>query len=309
MAHVKKMLVEDWIAVSPNPIQRDTERHLAKAKHLHTPHPTHSVVHAAELPSGKMFKLDGHTRALGWKRKMFAGPMQVTVLVYPAKDMEEVEQLYKDFDSRDALETQRDKVSGAFNRHSFEPQSGLVQAGNLTYALRIAWGILQGLSANSGGSGGVGSRASKKTAEIRSKDVYAMIDEFSYELHALDGFGLGQGQASAGIVSACLVSFRKYGHKVTPFWRGVFAGEGSKVGGQMDGIQALCELIMQRRGRGFGGQATADTCSRALMAVEKWLKEELLFTIPRPLDTTGYLVGYEVPSERLIKRADIGKKK
>lgn len=45
------------------------------------------------------------------------------------------------------------------------------------------------------------------------------------------------------------------------------------------------------------------------MGVEKWLKDEMLFSIPRPLDTTDYLVGYEAPKERLIKAADIGKKK
>ncbi len=78
MATVKKMLVEDWIKVTPNPIQRDTEKHAAKAKHLLTPHPTHSVVHAAELPNGKLIKLDGHTRALIWKRKDVVPPVQVT---------------------------------------------------------------------------------------------------------------------------------------------------------------------------------------------------------------------------------------
>lgn len=310
MAHVKKMLVEDWIKVPPNPIQRDTEKHAAKAKHLLTPHPTHSVVHAAELPNGKLYKLDGHTRALMWKRKDIVPPVQVTALIYPAKDMDEVEQLYKDFDSRDALETQRDKVAGAFNRHNFEPQSGLLLAGNVTFALRMATGILTGLTAKTSSSGTSHSRGpEEKKSVVMKKDIYGMLNEWTYELHALDGFGLGQGGATAGVVAAFLVSYRKYGHKLTPFWQGVFGGTGTKAAGQMDAIQALSELIMQRRGKAYGGQSTADLCARSLMAVEKYLAEEMLSSIPRPLDTTDYLVGCEAPTERLIKSADIGKKK
>lgn len=307
MATIKKMLVEDWIKVADNPIQRDTEKHAAKAKHLRTPHPTHSVVHAAELPNGKLIKLDGHTRALMWKRKDIAAPMQVMALVYPAKDMDEVQQLYKDFDSKDALETQRDKVSGAFNRHNFDPQSGLLQSGSITFATRIAWNILHGFSANSTGSSSSKGN-SEKRRKIDTTDIYTMIDEFSYELHALDGLKLSQGGASAGIVAAFLVSFRRHGHKITPFWTGVFGGTGNKTGRQMDAIESLCQLILEKKGR-YGGQSSTDTCARALYAVEKHLKDETLFTVPKPLDTAGYLAGYEVPNERLIKRADVGKKK
>lgn len=308
MESYRKMLVEDWIKVTPCPIQRDTEKHAAKAKHLLTPHPTHSFVSAAELPSGKLVKLDGHTRALLWKRKDVPPPIQVNVAVIPVKDMEEVEQLYKDYDSREALETQRDKVSGAFNRHNFEPQSGLLQAGNLTYSLRISYGMLIGMTSSGASSGGSTSRSGPKANAKAKADTYMMIDEFSYELHALDGLNITQGGASAGVIAAFIVSYRKYGHKVTPFWVGVFGKGGSKSHGQMDGIQALCELILDRKGR-YGGTAAADMCARSLMAIEKWLKDETLSTIPRPLDTTDYLVGYEKPSERLIKAKDVGKKK
>ncbi len=314
MAHSKKMLTEEFIKIPENPIQRDTEKHAAKAKHLRTPHPTHSVVHIAELPSGKQYKLDGHTRALLWKRKEIPAPVQVTAIIYPAKDVAEVEQLYKDFDSKEALETQRDKVYGAFNRHNFEPQSGLVQAGNITSALRIAYGVLSGGSVFRGvgatvtDRGAEGSNQGAAQRKVGKTDVYTMINEFSYEIHALDGFGLQQGRIPAGVVAAFLLSYRKYGHKLTPFWTGVFANTGSKISGQMDAIQALCELIIGRRGN-YGGSAAADMCSRALTAVERWLKDETMFAIPRPMDTTGYLSGYETPNERLIKKKDLERAK
>lgn len=302
-----RMTVKDWIAVKDNPIQRDTERHAAKAKHLLTPLPTHNIVFMARLPNGEQYKLDGHTRALMWQRGQIPSPVILDVNVIECKDKAQIEELYKTFDSREALETMRDKVSGAFHRYGFEPQSGLLVGGSLTSALRIAYSILCG----TGASGGANSATNRKEGTVGMKvakaDVYTMINEFSYELSALDGFGLGSGQASAGIVASFLVSYRKHGHKVTPFWTGIFANAGSKIEGQMDAIQALSELIIARRGR-YGGSAAVDICSRALMAVEKWLKDEMLYSIPRPLDTLNYLVGYEKPSERLIKKADQNKK-
>jgi hypothetical protein len=264
------------------------------------------------MPNGKLYKLDGHTRALGWARKMFPAPLQLNVVVYPVKSMEEVESLYKDFDSKDALETNVDKVSGAFHRHNFEPQSDLLKSGQLTYALRVAYGMLLGLKAVSaqspGGKGGSGKEKGSDTLTMRAQraDIYTMVDEFSYELHALDAINVGRSGASSGVISAFIVSYRRYGHKITPFWQGVFSGMGTKSGGRMDGIQALCELMLERKGK-YGGKAAADVCSRALMAVEKWLKDEMVTSIPRPLDTTDYLLGREKPTERLIKKADIEK--
>lgn len=300
-----KMTVAEWVAVQDNPIQRDTERHAAKAKHLLTPLPTHNFVFAAQLPGGNLIKLDGHTRALLWKRGDVPSPRTLIVGICPVETKKEAEDLYKTFDSSNALETTRDKVSGAFNRYGFEPQSGLIAAGNLTFALRTAYSIFLGGSAS---GGNVGSTEREKHGKARNAiakaDVYTMINEFSYELAALDGFALGQGQATSGIVAAFIVSYRKYGHKITPFWTAVFGNAGSKSGGQMDAIQALCELILSRRGN-FGGSAVSDMVSRSLTAIEKWLKDEMLYSIPRPMDTTGYLIGAEKPTERLIKKADI----
>lgn len=314
MAHTKKMLTKDWISVTPCPIQRDTLRHATKAKHLHTPHPTHSVVHAAELPDNRLIKLDGHTRALLWERKEIEVPLQVTVVIYDAANMEAVERLYKDFDSKDALETTRDKVSGAYNKHNFDPQSALLQYGHIVQGLRLAYGVLLGGTVKTSAAGGPAARGAKgkdrrsdKQVKTQTADIYVMLDEFSYELHALDGFGLRQGQITNGIIGAFLLSYRKYGHKVTPFWQGVFANTGSKIGGQMDAIQALSELMLATRGYN-NKMKTADIAARALQAVEKYLRDEMLYRIPSPLDSAGYLENHKKPTERLIKSKDIKKK-
>ena len=313
MAHTKKMMTEDWIAVEDNPIQRDTERHAEKARHLHTAHPTHSVVHAAELPSGKLVKLDGHTRALMWKRKDIPAPTQVVVVIYPVKDRSEAEQLYKDFDSKDAMETTRHKVEGAYNKHNFDPQSPLLQTGNIVQGLRLAYGVLIGGTVKTfGAGGGAPNQADRDKKKDKRTDrqiatsnaeVYTLINEFSYELHMLDGFGLRQGQITSGIIGAFIVSARRYGHKVTPFWTGVFGDGGTRHNGKMDGIQAVHELLLSSKGKS-GRLHIADIAARALSALEKWLADETLSKKPSPLDTLGYLAGYEKPNERLIKSVD-----
>lgn len=310
MATSRRMTVEEWIKVEDNPIQRDTERHALKAKHLHTPHPTHAFVFAAEMPSGKLIKLDGHTRALLWRRKEVEAPPSLTVGLIPVENREEAERLYKDFDSREALETMRDKVSGAFNRHNFEPQSGLLQSGSITQALRMAYGVLIGGSVKTSAAGGMGpgmpiiNRRSEKQMLVAKADIYHMINEFSYELHALDGFGLGQGKITSGVMAAFILSYRKYGHKITPFWKGVFGGKGSKMDGQMDAIQAVEVMMMAWKGKG-GKMHTADLAARCLRAVEAFLKDEMFYRVPTPLDTTAYLLGHEATTERLIKARDI----
>lgn len=307
----RNMSVKDWIDVESNPIQRDTERHAVRAHHLKTPHPTHAFVFAAELPSGKLVKLDGHTRALLWKRKEVDAPSILRVGVIGVKDRAEAEQLYKDFDSRDALETMKDKVSGAFNRHNFEPKSGLLQGGYIVQALRLAYGILIGGTVKTFAAGGRNNRVDNSSDRRTDKqiatagaDIYTMIDEFSYELHALDAFGLGAGQITAGIMGAFLISYRRYGHRVTPFWQGVFGDKGSKISGEMDGIQAVTELMLSGKGQS-GKMFIADQAARTLAALEGWLKDKTFARRPSPLDTTDYLVGHEQPNERLIKKKDV----
>jgi len=270
-----KMTVDDWIAVEDNPRQRDTERHAAKARHLKQFSPTHAFVAAAKLPSGKLVKLDGHTRALLWKRKELDRPKAVEVSIVPAKSMDEVKELYTHYDNIGAVEIATDKVSGAFREINFQPKSTLLKTGRIGSALRTAMVGVGGWSARE-----------------QDFNVYRAINEFACEILALDDLNLGKGSASTGIIAAFLLSYRKHGESVIPFWSAVFANAGTKANGQMDGVQALNELMMQRRGM-YGGQNVLDLCARALHACEKWLNGDSLSMIPRPLDLTSYITRKE----------------
>jgi hypothetical protein len=305
-----KMSVKDWIAVKSNPIQRDTERRSLTAKHLYTPNPSHQFVMAAKQPNGNLIKLDGHTRALMWERKMVEAPPHVYVGLIDVSGPKEAEELYKTFDSKDALESVRDKTFGAFHKHNFQPESALLQRGHIFSALKMAYAILLGIAPSAGVWG-----TSKKFAnadengasyKVATAEIYDLVNMWSYELHALDAFHLPAGAINSGVLSAFLVSYRKYDTKVIPFWTGVFAKEGNKSGREMDAIQATVELIERRRGS-KGGSAAADMTARVLGGVDKFIGKEVMTRVPQPLDLTDYLKGKERAKERLIKKADIKK--
>lgn len=266
-----KMSVADWIAVPDNPIQRDTERHASKAKHLLTPSPTHAHVSAAKLPDGTLVKLDGHTRALLWARNSVQRPPHVEVAVIPVKTIADAKNLYTHFDSKDALETATDKISGGFRDIGFEPKSGLLKSGRVGSGLRIAWIVVYGYA-----------------ADKAPKNTYQMINEFAAEILALDDMELGKNTAYSGIIAAFILSYRKYDDECLPFWRAVFGNAGTKVNGQMDAVQALNERLLQCKGK-YGSSAMMDLCSRALHAYEKYRDEEMLGIVPRPMNLTGYL--------------------
>jgi len=297
----KLMTVREWIAVPDNPIQRDTERHAQKAKHLHTPKPTHWIVFACEFPDGKIVKLDGHTRALLWKRNEIPQPRSghVECHLVPVKNEAEAMDLYRTFDSKEALETVADKVSGAFGHLKFHPDSVLLQRGGISSALKGVWNVYCGRA--------MSSHEQKRDSNGKIKkvpfDIYAAIDEFATELFALDSYNLKPGECASGVLAAFILTYRRHGMKVVPFWTAVFGNGGERSHGKMDGVQAVVELILgtTRRGRGTNWNTINDLCARCVMACEKWLENEYFIQVPRPYDLTGYIAGLEA-KVTLIKK-------
>lgn len=255
---IVRMTTPEWIGVKDNPIQRDTERHAARAQHLLTPLPVHSITWAARLPDGSLVKLDGHTRAFMWASNIVPQPKQIEVHVMEVASLDEAAELYKTFDSQEALERTRDKVYGAMRGLRFEPKSGLVKAAAFNSALRIAY------SSIFGGKKGHGATA------------YDFVAELLIEIAALDNLNLKSGQMKTGTMAAFLLSFRKYGEAVMPFWRGVITSDGEKRSGKMDGVQACCEVILAVQKKNYGGSATVELCGKILKCFERWRNGESL---------------------------------
>ena len=90
---VRRLSLKQWTAIPSNPLQRDEIRHgkYAVKHHLDEAVGGHIVVHAACLPNGMYFKLDGHTRNYLWNANILPPPTNVVCIVYPAQNMDEVD--------------------------------------------------------------------------------------------------------------------------------------------------------------------------------------------------------------------------
>lgn len=132
--HVK-MTFEELKNLLDNPIQRNTSVRAEKAKkgHLKEWLPVHGLTFAAsQLPDGTIYLSDGHTRVYLIKSGHFSKadlPEYFTVLVQPAKDLDEVMSHYGHFDSDDAAEVVGDKNFSAFKAIGYNPQSVRFQKG------------------------------------------------------------------------------------------------------------------------------------------------------------------------------------
>lgn len=261
-----EMPTSSWYAVEDNPRQRDTVAHAAKAKHLLTPSIEHSYVHAARLPGGKLVKLDGHTRAYLWQTEKVPAPKTLHVSLYDVPDLAAAKELYTHFDSDKAVERGHDKVSGALREQNINATSGLLRSGRISNALRVARRAL---------------------GFARRQDVYRTTEIFAGSLKHLDTLMLAKNTLSTGMVAAILLTVYKHGEKALPFWRAVIAGAGTKIDGEMDGIQAACEVNLFAKGR-YGETYNTDICQRAVAAYEKWSENQTVRQLPRKVNLRKY---------------------
>lgn len=262
------MTANEWLRVADCPIQRDTEEHAKKArnKHLKTASPTHSRVSAAQLPDGEIYKLDGHTRALLWKDGSLEAPPYLFVDMYMVDFMSEVEDLYKQFDNSDAVETASDKLRGAFRLHGFKPESGLILFGGLTSAITV----LDGKS---------------------KSNIYSSITPWMEAIKLIDGCGFTNTRFTAGVLAAALLTAQIYGAEATEFWVRFANDDGRKTADGRDGVQALSDLLVDKRARRqlAGRENIMEILSKAISCFEKDRKGEKYAVGIKQTDWRAYM--------------------
>jgi hypothetical protein len=250
--HTTEMTVDEWHGVPDNPRQRDTERHLQRATHLKAPSPTHSRVAMAMTADGHRWKLDGHTRALGWVRQMIPIPDRLVVSVYLVKDEAEACELYTHFDAQQAVETGYDKVYGAYRQLNFAPRSLLLKAGQISSAVKLAQGCYEGQR-----------YASKEP-------IYDLMKLWQKELKLFDEVNPNKMRFRAPLITAALMTFRKHSEEPTEFWRLYNDDAGEKIENAMDPVEALSRFIMGSRGdnRQKAAAGTYDVIGKGIAAYE-----------------------------------------
>ncbi len=266
-----EMTVSEWISVPDNPRQRDTERHLRKAKHLLTPHPTHARVAMAQTPKGERWKIDAHTRALAWSRQMVTPPPMVYVDVYPVRDAAAAAELYIAFDNKNAVETAGDQVSGAYREHDFTPKSKLFAAGILANSIRLADAFARG---------------QRRATRPSEAPIYRIFGDWIDEVKALDELNVDKRRFPGPIVTAALLSFRKRGKNAREFWRLFSEDAGEKLAGAIDPVEALSRFMLENRVVG----GPTEMVGKALAAFEAHEEKRTITRHLQAIDPSRYLV-------------------
>lgn len=265
-----QLTIDEWILVADCPVQRDTQRHAEKSikKHLKNRSRTQSLVSAALL-NNQLIKLDGHTRSFCWQNNWLKRPESnlVDVSVYPCKVIDEVINLYYEFDGQSQGKDCKDKTDSAFKECQFTPSSGLIKDGSLTYALQMATGKF----------------SNNFNLRIHSAEWLSV-------LKLIDKANFTRSRFPAAIFAACLITVRVFGEIAMIFWRSYYQDAGEKKNGACDGVQALSELLLKRKAQDMvGGRNCAKNilgCS--LYCFECWKKEKWLIHSPRCLDLKLY---------------------
>jgi hypothetical protein len=227
------MSASEWAKIPDNPIQRDTELHARRAKHLHSPSPMHRFVVMAELPDGQRFKVDGHTRSFLWQKGEIPRPQAVAVDVIDCVDIAAVELLYRHFDNPSAAETSAEQLTGAARLFDLEFRTTLLRDGRYGAALKRAFLLVKGYS------------TTKSWRELPF--VYASVELFRDELVWLDTLRPSRDRFPTGIMVGYFITTRRAGEAGLEFWNRYAQDQGTKIEGEMDAVQALSEEVMGAR--------------------------------------------------------------
>lgn len=248
--------VKEWLDYKDCPIQRNTELHAKKArnKHLKNDSATQKVVTAAIQPNGVRYKLYGHTRAYLWNDGSLKKPDKLFLNLYHVKSIDDIEELYKEFDSQSASETSVDRLHGSLHKYGFSPNSRLIKSGGITSALTIL--------------------VNPKSLRI---DIYKEIEPWLKTLKLIDEMYFSSERFVSGVLAACIITTRIYGEEALSFWVAYNNDNGTKNENGRDGVQALSEFVaISRASRsltGFGNMK--DVCGKAISCYEKYAANQL----------------------------------
>jgi hypothetical protein len=223
------MTIQEWAAIPDNPIQRDTVRRAAKANHLVTWEPVHSIVEMAMLPDGTRYKLNGHTRVYKWLDGTCANPpTHVKVYTFMCRDVEVVRKLYRRFDSRNAVDNVHDDMFGAMRLNDIKLQSPYMRS------LRFA-GALRALCEYTLGT------------PHEPMPIEHIVSLYKEPILLLDSIMPSATWFRGGVMMAALGTLKTDGDLALDYWKRVNTNGGLKTADQMDGVEALTTLLQDTK--------------------------------------------------------------
>lgn len=248
---------EFWTCMPGNPRQRNTEEHADQIEaFLQKVTDQHAVVAAAQLPSGELVKLDGHTRCLLWEQNRIPVPVQVHIQVYAARDMDHAGDMYDLYDNRITTKHAKDDIFGAFRDAGVTLRSPFMMKCRLASALRNVCEAARGENTRGRASWNVRMATLEWVSECVSLD----------NLLVSTRIGSSHARLHSGVIGAMLLSIRKYGsHAVEDFWRQYLV----KETGMTNEPAMKMREILGSLNKGTGGRDTAVyLASKALSCLE-----------------------------------------
>ena len=250
-----KMIPSEWEMIPDHPRQRDTEKRIKKARHLINPSKDQHIVKMAILPDGRKYKLDGHTRCLLWSTGRLNPPSLLNVNVIRCDSYDEMLVLYTHSDSREAVETPLDRMTGAYRENDVEFKSSLLNGARIGSALRDADLTVYGYEF------------------ARYGNEYERLPRWLDELYLLDSVAPTANKFPTVVLTAALISLARYGDKIIDFWSGYQSGAGEKGKDGADALFLYQTKIreMQLQGRLASGAQKTDVVRITFSAIEAHL--------------------------------------
>jgi hypothetical protein len=201
-----------FLEFEPVPMQRDTQGRASTPKvkrMLKTLKPTHLEVAIVELLQsekyyGRIYEkgwkgiVNGNTRAYYWKNCLSDKiPPHVFATVYKCKSMEEVREIYNQYDNPDSMEKTQQKVYGILSKLlSFEPTCEKIKKGEILTGLNYACYKLNPKFWNQ--------------ANILAKDLPFQLETYIEEIKIFDKICNNRARWDQALICASLMSLKKY---------------------------------------------------------------------------------------------------
>ena len=184
--------------------QRDVElraprvRKMLKKKWLST----HGMGDVVEYPDGTRERINGNTRVYVWNQP-YAGPIpsHVSITIYSVKNEEEAKALYYTIDSSDAVEKNKDKITGYYRQLGLVFDTRKIAAGQIVKVLEYAgWNTPP-------------QRDKNGPVPVTAIDRFEVVQYFQEELKALDAIGFKGGNKvfKTHLITAALMALKTYG--------------------------------------------------------------------------------------------------
>ena len=252
MIRSEKITIEEFLTYKENPRQRNTVTHAEDAKkdHLAEWVDEHGVVFVAELPSGKRYLLDAHTRQYLIETGHFSKadlPKHLIAIVVDAKDLKEVEDKYRYFDSNKSNETASDKNYSAMKSLGYDFKSERLQKPTDLGAIPTV--CCEG---------------------VKNSDHDTWMKLWKKEIIKFDNYDIPKGAArgvgktlTAGVIAAS-VQLISNGYDVRDFLLKIRNDEGDKVQTKKCGVQHLVDWLTTTEEKTSGAAGYRNVAEKTL---------------------------------------------